>query len=107
MSDSLFQRGKRENVNTEFIAQEVPLFKDAPYLYDCLKSTEGEGRKVIKGCTIRLGFYLSELQVCITDEPNRLYAYATLDPFKTLTEALEEVLSSGSIIWHDSRGKRS
>lgn len=107
MSDSLFQRGGGQAPKLDIIAQTVPMFEHHPYLYDCLKTRAGEGNKVIKGCTIRLGFYLTELQACVTDEPNRKYAYVTLDPFKTLGEALEEVFSSGPLNWQDSRGKRS
>ncbi len=106
MSDSLFERGKRQATNVNQITQSCAMFHDHPYLYDCLKTTLGEGNKVIKGCTVRVGFYLTDVQVCVTDEVNRLYAYAILDPFKPLGEALEEVLSSGCLNWQDSRGKR-
>ncbi len=106
MSDSLFPRGKRQETSPEFVQQGTPLFAASPFLYAALSCTVDQAtKKVTKGCTIRLGFYLTDVQVCITDEPNGLYAYATLDPFKPLVEALEEVLS-GPINWQDSRSKR-
>ena len=106
MSDSLFSRGKRQETSLEYVQQTAPLFARSPFLYDCLKSTSEPGtKKLIKGCTIRLGFYLADVQVCVTDDVNGLYAYAILDPFKALDEALEEVLSS-PLNWQDSRGKR-
>lgn len=106
MTESLFQRGKSQVADGDVIAQTAPLFAATPYLYDALKTVILDGKKVVKGCTIRIGFYCADVQVCVTDEHNHLYAYASLDPFKTLPEALEEILSSGSLVWKDSRGKR-
>jgi hypothetical protein len=106
MSESLFQRSDCQAKIADLVPQSCPLFASTPYLYDCLKTTYGKENKVIKGCTLRLGFYGADVQVLVTDEHNHKYAFLTLDPFKTLPEALEEVLSSGSLNWRDSRSKR-
>lgn len=106
MSESLFERGQSQAKKLDVVQPTAPLFADCPYLYDCLRTRVSDKNVVIKGCTIRLGFHLTDLQICITDEHHHLYAYAVLDPFKTLSEAVEEVLSSGSINWQASRGKR-
>lgn len=107
MSESLFARGKKQDALMDLIPQTCPLFAATPYLYDCLKTIKGEKNQVIKGCTVRIGFHLADVQICITDPANNLYAYLVLDPWKTLPEALEEVLSAGALNWQDSRGKRS
>lgn len=107
MTESLFQRGKKEDAPLDLVPPTCPLFAPSPYLYDCIKTTKTEKGKLVKGCTVRIQFHLTDVQVCVTDPEANLYAYLTLDPFKGLAEALEEVLAAQPLPWKDSRGKRS
>lgn len=83
-----------------------PLLGGSEALMDCLFGyLSDDGKKKMKPCKLSVFVEEGNVKVCVRDEEYGRSAFAVLDPFKTFGEALIEVLDSGTLSWHSTRGR--
>lgn len=81
----------------------LEIFRGGLSVGDCLCGFGRDKDGWREGCKITLFWDLGRLKIAVQDPQQNRVGFATLDTARPLIEALEDVLSSGSIDWRPSK----